>query len=108
MSEETTTNETPVAETAATAAKPSGRPRGTRRVRNGEVISKSGDKSLVVRAERRRVHPDYGKVVREYKKYHVHDEKNQAKVGDIVNIAECRPMSKMKCWRLVSVAGAKA
>jgi small subunit ribosomal protein S17 len=104
---ETDTIETPVAE-AATVSKPSGKARGTRRVRNGEVVSKSGDKSLVVRAERRRVHPVYGKVVREYKKFHVHDEKNQAKVGDIVNIAECRPMSKMKCWRLVSVAGAKA
>jgi len=108
MTEEQT-NETPVAE-AAPVAKPSGRPRGTRRERSGEVISKSGDKSLVVRAERRRVHPTYGKVVREYKKFHVHDEKNAAKVGDLVEIAECRPMSKMKCWRLVAVttAGAKA
>ncbi|MCL1887383.1 MAG: 30S ribosomal protein S17 [Kiritimatiellaeota bacterium] len=61
-----------------------------------------------MRAERRRVHPVYGKVVREYKKFHVHDEHNKAKVGDIVEIAECRPMSKMKCWRLVSVAGEKA
>jgi small subunit ribosomal protein S17 len=108
MTEETTTIETPAAP-AAVAAKPA-KPRGTRRVRNGEVISKSGDKSLVVRAERRRIHPTYGKVVREYKKFHVHDEKNVAKVGDFIEIAECRPMSKMKCWRLVAVisTGAKA
>jgi small subunit ribosomal protein S17 len=108
MSEETPTTDTPVA-AAAEAPKPAaGRARGTRRVRNGEVVSKSGDKSLVVRAERRRVHPVYGKVVREFKKFHVHDEKNAAKVGDLVEIAECRPMSKMKCWRLVAVTGAKA
>jgi len=93
-----------------TTAAPAAKERGTRRVRNGEVISKSGDKSIVVRAERRRIHPEYGKVVREFKKFHAHDEKNEAKVGDIVEIAECRPMSKMKCWRLVGVTtkGAKA
>jgi small subunit ribosomal protein S17 len=108
MSEETTTTDTPVA-AAAEAPKPAaGRKRGTRRVRNGEVVSKSGDKSVVVRTERRRVHPVYGKVVRESKKFHVHDEKNAAKVGDLVQIVECRPMSKMKCWRLAAVTGAKA
>ena len=105
MSEETTTTDTPEAAAVETTA---GRERGTRRVRNGEVVSKSGDKSVVVRAERRRVHPAYGKVVREYKKFHVHDEQNQAKVGDLVEIVECRPMSKMKCWRLTAVTGAKA
>lgn len=53
---------------SGTPEAPSAKPRGTRRVRNGEVISKSGDKSIVVRAERRRIHPIYGKVVREFKK----------------------------------------
>ena len=105
-------SEEPIQNNAETAAAPARHVdhRGTRRVRNGEVISRSGDKSIVVRAERRRIHPIYGKVVREFKKFHVHDEKNEAKIGDIVEIAECRPMSKMKCWRLVAITtkGAKA
>lgn len=77
--------------------------RGTRKVRKGVVVSRSGDKSVVVRAERRKPHPLYGKVVREFKKYHVHDERNEAKVGDEVIIAECRPLSRMKRWRLVEI-----
>ena len=77
--------------------------RNSRKHRKGAVISKSGDKSIVVQSERRRVHPQYGKVIREFKKYHAHDERNEAKVGDQVEIAECRPLSKMKHWRLVAV-----
>lgn len=75
--------------------------RGTRKVRKGVVVSRSGDKSIVVQTERRLRHPMYGKVVRQYKKFHAHDEKNEAKVGDQVVITECRPLSKMKRWRLV-------
>ncbi|NLL82725.1 MAG: 30S ribosomal protein S17 [Lentisphaerae bacterium] len=76
--------------------------RGIRKVRKGVVVSRSGDKSIVVQAERRLRHPLLGKVVRQFKKYHAHDENNEAKVGDQVVITECRPMSKMKRWRLVS------
>ncbi len=80
--------------------------RGSRKHRKGVVLSKSGDKSIVVRFERRRPHPKYGKVMRQFKKYHVHDERNEAKVGDLAEIAECRPMSRLKHWRLVAVTPA--
>ncbi len=77
--------------------------RGSRKVRKGTVVSKSGDKSITVRVERRLLHPIYGKVVKTSKKFHAHDEANVAKVGDTVTIMETRPLSKTKRWRLVSV-----
>lgn len=77
--------------------------RGSRKIRKGVVVSRSGDKSIVVETERRRRHPLYGKVIRTFKKYHAHDEKNVAQVGDRVVITECRPLSKLKCWRLTEV-----
>ena len=77
--------------------------RGTRKVRTGTVVSKSGDKSIVVRVERRLPHPIYGKIVKTSKKFHAHDAENMAKVGDTVTIMETRPLSKTKRWRLVSV-----
>jgi small subunit ribosomal protein S17 len=77
--------------------------RGSRKVRKGTVVSKSGDKSIIVRVERRLLHPVYGKVVKRFNKFHAHDEENTAKVGDTVVIMETRPMSKTKRWRLVSV-----
>lgn len=77
--------------------------RGSRKVRKGTVVSKSGDKSIVVRVERRLLHPVYGKVVKASAKFHAHDEKNAAKVGDTVVIMETRPLSKTKRWRLVSI-----
>jgi small subunit ribosomal protein S17 len=89
MAETTTTTETAV--------------RNRRKSRKGTVISRSGNKSIVVQAQRRRVHPVYGKVVREYKKFHAHDEQNTAQVGDQVEIVECRPISRLKHWRLVAV-----
>jgi len=94
MAETTTTTE---------AAAPAAAARNSRKHRKGVVISKSGNKSIVVRSERRRVHPQYGKVVRQFKTYHVHDERNEAQVGDEVEIAECRPISRLKHWRLVAV-----
>ena len=90
-----------MAETTTTTAETA--ERSSRKHRKGVVISKSGDKSIVVQAERRRVHPEYGKVVRLFKKFHAHDERNEAKVGDQVEIAECRPLSRLKHWRLVVV-----
>jgi len=78
--------------------------RRNRKTRTGVVVSRSGDKSIVVLVELRREHPRYGKIVRQHKKFHVHDEANAAGVGDKVVIAETRPLSRMKRWRLVSVA----
>ena len=77
--------------------------RGSRKVRKGTVVSKSGDKSIIVRVERRMLHPVYGKVVKAFNKFHAHDEANAAKVGDTVVIMETRPLSKTKRWRLVSI-----
>ena len=81
--------------------------RGSRKIRKGVVVSRSGDKSIVVETERRRRHPLFGKVVRKFKKYHAHDEQNVAQVGDRVVITECRPLSKLKCWRLTEVTVAE-
>ena len=75
--------------------------RGSRKVRKGTVVSKSGIKSVIVQGERRERHPKYGKVVRVFKKYHAHDEDNTAKVGDIVTLMETRPLSATKRWRIV-------
>ena len=77
--------------------------RGSRKIRKGVVVSRSGDKSIVVETERRRRHPLFGKVIRHFKKYHAHDETNVAQVGDQVVITECRPLSKLKRWRLTEV-----
>jgi len=77
--------------------------RGNRKTRNGAVVSCSGNKSIVVLVELRKEHPRYGKIVRQHKKFYVHDEKNAAKVGDMVVISETRPISRMKRWRLLEV-----
>ena len=77
--------------------------RGHCKVRKGTVVSKSGDKSVIVQSETRERHPVYGKVVRRFKKFHAHDEQNAAKVGDRVVIMETRPLSATKRWRLVSI-----
>ena len=79
--------------------------RGQRKTRKGVVVSKSGAKTIVVEVERRYTHPLYGKVLRQSRKYHTHDEDNKAKVGDKVVIAETRPLSKLKRWRLVEIQG---
>ena len=77
--------------------------RNTRKERVGVVTSDAMDKTVVVQSERRIAHPVYGKVIRRSKKYVAHDEKNEAKKGDKVRIAETRPMSKTKRWRLVEI-----
>lgn len=79
------------------------RNRGLRKERKGVVVSKSGDKTVVVLIERRSQHPVYGKTVRQFKKYHVHDEKNEAGVGDLIRIVESRPMSRLKRWRMIEI-----
>ncbi len=69
----------------------------------GKVVSDKMDKTVSVLIERRVKHPLYGKIVRRSKKYLAHDENNQAKVGDIVEIQESRPISKNKSWVLSKV-----
>ena len=75
--------------------------RGARKARKGTVVSKMGAKSVVVEVNYREQHPVYGKVVIRRKKYHVHDEADTAKVGDVVNVMETRPLSATKRWRIV-------
>ncbi|MGN0852520.1 MAG: 30S ribosomal protein S17 [Kiritimatiellia bacterium] len=75
--------------------------RGARKVRKGVVVSKMGIKSVVVEVTYRELHPVYGKVIIRRKKYHVHDEADTAKVGDLVAIMETRPLSATKRWRIV-------
>ncbi|WP_297528522.1 30S ribosomal protein S17 [Thiohalobacter sp.] len=73
------------------------------RVLTGRVVSDKMDKSATVLIERRVKHPLYGKYIRRSTKYHVHDENNECREGDLVSIEQCRPISKTKSWRLVSV-----
>ena len=73
-----------------------------KRVLQGTVVSDKNDKTVVVLVERRFTHPLFKKTVRRSKKYKAHDETNQFKVGDIVSIEETRPISKDKCWIVVS------
>ena len=76
---------------------------GKRKQRVGEVVSNKMTKTIVVRVERRFPHPQFKKIVTSYKKFYAHDEKSEAKVGDRVRIVETRPLSKLKCWRLIEV-----
>jgi small subunit ribosomal protein S17 len=92
MTDETTKQETPVEST-----------RGTRKTRVGEVIASEMNKTIVVRTVTRVPHAKFGKIVKQQKKFYVHDEENKAKSGDTVRIMETRPLSKLKRWRLVEV-----
>ncbi len=74
-----------------------------RKSRIGTVVSDSNDKTIVVSIQRTTRHRLYRKVIRRSKKYHVHDEANEATVGDTVRIEECRPFSRLKRWRLVEI-----
>ena len=76
---------------------------GHRKQRVGEVISNKMAKTIVVRVVRRFPHLRYHKVVTAYKKLYAHDEKGEAKPGDRVRIEETRPLSKIKCWRLIEI-----
>lgn len=69
----------------------------------GVVIQVSGDKTRSVLVERKVVHSRYRKIVKRFKKYLIHDEKNESKIGDIVNALECRPLSKRKAFRLKNI-----
>ncbi|AMW33974.1 30S ribosomal protein S17 [Haematospirillum jordaniae] len=71
-----------------------------KRILQGVVVSDAMDKTIVVKVERRFMHTLYKKFIKRSKKYAAHDEANRAKVGDVVRIRECRPVSKRKCWEL--------
>jgi small subunit ribosomal protein S17 len=74
--------------------------RGLRKERTGRVVSNKMDKSVVVAVERKVKHEKYGKFIKKTTKFMAHDEKNECGIGDLVTIAETRPMSKNKNWRL--------
>ena len=74
-----------------------------KRVIQGKVIKKTGDKTINVLVERKVLHPKYHKIVKRFKKYLVHDEKNEANVGDVVTAIEHRPISKRKSFTLLEI-----
>ena len=73
-----------------------------RRVLQGVVVSDKMDKTVTVLVERRVMHPLYKKFIKRSKRYHAHDEANQHKVGDVVRISECKPVSKTKTWEVIA------
>ncbi len=75
--------------------------RGRRKSRVGTVVSDKMNGTCIVRVERRGAHPVYKKVIRRFKRYMVDDKQGRCKVGDVVRIRECRPLSKRKRWRYV-------
>ena len=80
--------------------------RGRRQERQGTVVSAAADKTIVVRVDVVKVHPTYKKVIKRSTKLHAHDERNEAKLGDVVRIVETRPLSKLKRWRLQEIVEA--
>lgn len=87
----------------AEATTESTKARGRRKVRQGIVVSDKMDKTVVVQIEQRKMHPVYGKIVKRSSKLKAHDETNDVHEGDTVRIAETRPTSKSKRWRVVEV-----
>ena len=77
--------------------------RGKRKVRMGRVTSAACDKTITVTIDRTFRHPLYGRVVKSNKKLYAHDEKNDANLGDFVEVMETKPLSKTKRWRLTKV-----
>jgi small subunit ribosomal protein S17 len=77
--------------------------RNLRKTRIGVVTSNKMTKTITVAVERKVKHPIYGKFVKKTTRFHAHDEKNEASIGDVVRIMETRPMSKTKRWRLVEI-----
>ena len=71
-----------------------------RRILQGVVVSDKGDKTVIVKVQRRIEHPIYKKYITKSKKFAAHDENNAAKEGDTVRSRECKPVSKTKCWEV--------
>jgi small subunit ribosomal protein S17 len=76
---------------------------GRKVLKVGEVVSDKMDKTIVVLVERQFKHPLYKKIIRRHKKYKAHDENNECKMGDVVQIKESKPISKDKRWTLNSI-----
>ena len=74
-----------------------------KRILQGRVVSDANDKTIVVLVERRVRHPILGKTLRRSKRFHAHDADNKAKIGNIVQIEECKPISSKKTWALASI-----
>ena len=77
--------------------------RGVRKERVGQVVSNKMQKTAVVETVSRVPHPKFGKIIKQVKRFYVHDEEGKARVGDTVRIIETRPLSKLKRWRLVEI-----
>ncbi len=77
--------------------------RKQRKTRTGVVSSNKMEKTITVTVVRKLKHPKYGKFVKKSKKFHAHDENNEAQIGDVVKIMETRPLSKSKRWRMVEI-----
>lgn len=76
--------------------------RGNRKVRRGKVISNKMDKTVVVQVQTTMRHPQYGKVITRNSKFYAHNELKPLQVGDVVDIVETRPLSKLKRWRVIA------
>ena len=87
----------------ATAAATSEKKQPRRNEKVGQVVSTKMQKTIVVEVEMRKAHAKYKRIVKSNRKFYAHDEENTARVGDVVRIVECRPMSKLKRWRLGDV-----
>jgi small subunit ribosomal protein S17 len=86
-----------------TTQEASAKPAANKRTLNGRVVSDKMQKTVTVLVERRMKHPLYGKYVTLSKKYHAHDENGEYHEGDLVEIEECRPLSKTKAWRVTKL-----
>ena len=85
------------------ATEASAEQRGRRKVRTGVVVSDAMDKTVVVRVDVIKPHPKYKKMMRRSIRLHAHDERNEAKGGDVVRLVETRPLSKTKRWRVAEI-----
>ncbi|HEY3898400.1 MAG TPA: 30S ribosomal protein S17 [Chthoniobacter sp.] len=92
---ETTVTATPTPETTSS--------RGLRKERVGQVVSTKMKKTAIVETTTRVPHAKFGKIIKQVKRFYAHDEEGKAQVGDTVRIAETRPLSKLKRWRLVEI-----
>lgn len=81
--------------------------KGKKKGKEGKVVSISGEKSVLVEVSRRVRHPVYGKIVTKRKKFMVHNDSNEAKIGDIVTFIETRPLSKRKRWKIIDIVKMK-
>jgi small subunit ribosomal protein S17 len=88
---------------AKTSTAAAGHVQGRRKEVVGEVVSSRMHKTIVVQVTRKKSHPFYGRVIARNKKFYAHDEKNEARVGDVVRLEETRPLSKLKRWKLKNI-----